>query len=317
MSLLLIARKLWRHKLATLPVLVVVLIGAFYVIAIKPPVYEANSSYILVNPPAPPTPDEIARDPKLGVGTSNPYTRYADQSIVVQIVAARLNSDDARRKLAAEGADPKYTVAPDVAFGYTAPIMQITGTGASPAAALKTTELVAKALTSELAGMQEAHGVSPKYRIDAQQFVAARDARLKASGKLRALVGLLALGGVALFLVVSIVDAFAAFRWMRARSDLDPEKGWGADGIHPAGWDPRSPVGPRAAEAHALSRRAWDESQPGRDVHWPLDNSGDGFDDDVVALFAVEVEHGEVAEAPAGDRHPSAGRLNRGDEQAH
>ena len=40
--------------------------GAVYAVAVKDPVYEAKSSYVLINPPAPPTAEEIARDPALG-----------------------------------------------------------------------------------------------------------------------------------------------------------------------------------------------------------------------------------------------------------
>ena len=57
MNLLSIARKIWRYKLATLPVVLLTLFGAAYVVAVKEPVYEASSSYVLINPPTPPTPE--------------------------------------------------------------------------------------------------------------------------------------------------------------------------------------------------------------------------------------------------------------------
>lgn len=215
MNLLLIASKIWRYKLVTLPILVTVLLAAVYTAAIKAPVYQTSSSYILVPPPAPPTPDEIARDPKLGRGSDNPYTRFSDQSLVVQVLSTRLSSDDTRRALAAQGADVRYTAAPDVALGMTAPIVQITGLGSSPAAAIKTADVVGAALTHELARMQEVHGVAPRYRIETQQVVAAREASLKASGQLRALVAVLVMGAIVLFFVVSILDALAALRQSR------------------------------------------------------------------------------------------------------
>lgn len=227
MTLLAIARKVWRYKLATLPVLGFVLIGAVYVVAVKEPVYEASSTYILVNPPSPPTEDEIARDPKLGRGSDNPYTRYSDQSVVVQVLTSRLSSDVARRELAKRGADPKYVVKPSVEFGFTAPLVQITGTGSTPAAAVRAAEVVGRAVTSELDGMQQARGVVPKYRIDAQQVVVPRDAKLKASGQLRSLVAVFALGGILLFIVVSVADALTTLRaersWRGGRSRLADE----------------------------------------------------------------------------------------------
>jgi hypothetical protein len=223
MSLLLIAQKIWRYKFATLPVLGLMLLGAFYVIAIKQPVYQTASSYILLNPPAAPTPDEVARDPKLGVGTDNPYTRYSDQSIVVQVLASRLSGDDARAELAREGADPRYTVAPSSNFGFSAPIVQITAVGVTPAAAVKTADVVGLAMTRELDRMQQQHGTAPRYRIDAQEVAAAHDARLKASGKLRSLVAVFVLCGILLFVVVSIADAVGTIRSQRRARGQVPD----------------------------------------------------------------------------------------------
>jgi hypothetical protein len=212
MSLLLILGKLWRYKLATLPVLLLIVAGAFYVIAVKAPTYEASSTYILVSPPAPPTDDEIARNPELGkIHSDNPYMRYGDQTVVVQLLASRMNSEEGMRALAAQGAGP-YTVASSPAFGFSAPIAQITTMGTTPAEAIKTANLVGRALTRELDGMQAARGTDSKYRIKAEAIVVARGATLKASGKLRAFVAVFALGLVLLFIVVSVGDAVSALR---------------------------------------------------------------------------------------------------------
>jgi hypothetical protein len=229
MSLLLILGKLWRYKLATLPVLVLIVVGAFYVIALKAPTYEASSTYILVSPPAPPTDDEIARNPELGkIHADNPYMRYGDQTVVVQLLASRMNSEEGQRSLAAQGAGP-YTVASSPAFGFSAPIAQITTMGTTPAAAIKTASVVGSALTRELDGMQAARGTDSKYRIKAEAVVVARDATLKASGKLRAFVAVFALGMVLLFIVVSVGDAMSALRaqWRQG----DSAGGGGAQSI--------------------------------------------------------------------------------------
>jgi hypothetical protein len=223
MSLLLIVSKIWRYKLATLPILALALVGAFYEVALKKPIYDTASSYILVNPPAPPSPDEIARDPKLGVGSNNPYTRFSDQSIVVQVLSARLDSPQARLRLQQQGADPRYRVAPDVSFGFTAPIVQITGTGTTPAEAVRTANVVGRALTRELAQMQQAHGVTQNYRITSQLLVGARQATLKASGNLRGVVAVFALGAVMLFLVISVLDAVSIL--MRGKRQDGDEAG--------------------------------------------------------------------------------------------
>jgi hypothetical protein len=208
MDLLLIARKIFRHKLVTLPIIAMTLCGAVYVLVVKAPVYEASSSYVLINPPAPPTPDQVARNPALGrVHADNPYTRFTDQGVIIDVLTRRLGSEMARRTLEKAGADPRYTVASGAGFGSSSPIVQVTGLGSSPAAAMQTANVVGHAVTGELDGMQREKKVDPTYRITALQVEVADSARLRASGQLRMLVGVLALGGILLFLVLSVTDA--------------------------------------------------------------------------------------------------------------
>jgi hypothetical protein len=114
-----------------------------------------------------------------------------------------------------QGADPRYTIAPSSNFGFSAPIVQITAFGATPAIAIKTADVVGQAMTRELDGMQQQHGTAPRYRIEAQEVAAAHDARLKASGKLRSLVAVMVLGGIILFVVVSVADAVSTIRSQR------------------------------------------------------------------------------------------------------
>ena len=63
MDLLQILQKIWRYRIVTLPVLALTLLGAIYVVALKESEYSATSSYVLINPPGPPTAEEIAADP--------------------------------------------------------------------------------------------------------------------------------------------------------------------------------------------------------------------------------------------------------------
>ena len=223
MNLLLIVQKIWRYRLVTLPILLFVLIGAFYVVAIKDPVYEVSSSFILVNPPPPPTEEQILRDPELAeVDGDNPYTRYSDQSVVVQVLAARLNSETARNDLAKRGADRGYRVTSSAEFGLTAPIVEIIGTGSSPEKAVATANVVGADVTRELDQMQEERGVANDYKITTQPVVLPQDAALKASGKLRTLLALFALGVVLLFVAVSAAEAF---------DELRQRRGWRLGGL--------------------------------------------------------------------------------------
>jgi hypothetical protein len=207
MDLLSIARKMWRYKLLTLPVILLTFCGAVYAAAFTDPVYEAHASYLLINPPAPPTPEKIARDPSLR-GTDNPYTRFADQSVVVEVLTSALSSESARRELEDAGADTRYTVAPKAAFGYSSsPIVEITGVGLSPNTAIRTAEVVGDALRRELKRMQNDQGIDAQYAITTEQVEAPTDAELRASGQARMLVAVLAVGALLLFVVISVADA--------------------------------------------------------------------------------------------------------------
>ena len=224
MSLLLILRKIWNYKLVTLPIFACVLALAYYVVAVTDSTYEASGTYILVNPPPPPTEADIARDPSLELsGTDNPYLRF-DGSVLAQVLSSRLNSEEVRASLTKQGADPNYVAAPSAEFGFSAPILQITGTGTSPAAAINTTNLVGRTLARELKQMQEIRRVNPAYRIKTEAVVAAHDATLKASGKLRSLVAVCVLGVVLLFIAISVLDAISALRteWGIKRSIQTP-----------------------------------------------------------------------------------------------
>ena len=252
MNLLSIARKIWRYKLATLPVVLLTLFGAAYVVAVKEPVYEASSSYVLINPPTPPTPEEIARDPSLGrVNSDNPYARFSDQSVVVEVLASAMAGESAQRALQKADADSRYTVTPDSdsGIGYSSPILQIAAQGGSPQAAVRTAKLVGHEITHQLERMQEVQDVDSQYRITAQPVDPPDGARLRPSGQLRALVGVLALGVVLLFVVVSVADALTTLRMERMRraapSRLEPnDEPWspgdrsadGLSGLHEEEW---------------------------------------------------------------------------------
>jgi Chain length determinant protein len=261
MDLLSIVRKVWRYRLVTLPIVLLVLCGAVYVVAVKKPVYEASSSYILINPPAPPTPEDIARDPSLArINSDNPYTRFSDQSVMIEVLASTMASESAQRELLKAGADPRYKVAPTSAFGYSSPIVKVSAQGPSQAVAVGSAKLVGKALTRELEGMQQAEGVDPQYRIKAQQVDSPDRAQLKASGQLRMLVGVLVLGAVLLFVVVSLADALTTLR--AERMGRTAPAGAGAGG---GPWPPGNDRDEGLGELDPDDWPKFDEEQAGSD----------------------------------------------------
>jgi hypothetical protein len=225
-DLLAITRKIWRHRIATLPVIALTLLGAIYVVAIKSPEYWASSSYVLINPPPPPTAEEIAANPALGrIDPDNPYTRFTDQSVVVDLLASKLSNESARDALEAQGADRRYTVAPSSELGFSSVIIEISGVGSTPEGAVRTAELVGAALTAELDGLQASKGVEGRYRIETQRVVAPENAEQRVSGKLRALVGVFAMGAILLFVVISAAEALTTLRTERTKEGVPGQAG--------------------------------------------------------------------------------------------
>ncbi len=112
--------------------------------------------------------------------------------------------------------------------------------------------------------MQRVQGVAPYYQIRSQILVGARAATLKASGTLRGLVAVIALGGVLLFLVVSVLDAVAILRRRDVGQDVDDGDAVGAPSApRPSEPDERGEpaVVLRASEGRS-THELWSASRP-------------------------------------------------------
>ena len=193
MDLRLIARKIWRHKLITVAVILLALAGAAYAITVKQALYEASSTYLMISPPPAPTAKEIARDPELGkVKADNPYTRF-DRSVVIDVLKRAMGAESVRNTLVKVGADPRYTLKSATEFGASVPIIQVKALASTPEGAMRSAEVVGHAVAGELDRMQKSQDVEPAYRIKAMQVQAPNGARRKASGPLGMLVGVLGL----------------------------------------------------------------------------------------------------------------------------
>jgi hypothetical protein len=229
MDLLSVTLKIWRHRLVTFPIIVLTLAAATYVVAIKKPEYQAKTSFALLYPPPPPTADQLARDPELAkIDTNNPYTRFSDQSVIISILASTMNSRAAQQSLSKTGA--QYVVGPSMEFGYATPVVQVTANAWNPMTAVRTATTAGRALSQELNRMQAARGVAERYRIRTLEIGTPGQARLQASGKLRTFVGVVVMGAIALFVALSVADAFATLRVQRRWSDPLVPMDDGSDG---------------------------------------------------------------------------------------
>jgi hypothetical protein len=208
MDMLSIMRTILRHKLATVPVVLLVIIGVVYVMALKQPIYQSTGSYLLMAPPAPPTAGQIAADPSLAkVNTNNPFTSYGDLSIVAELLTQQVGSDAVKAQLVRDGAQSTYTVSPSQQFGLTTPLMQVSATGPTAASAIQTAALVGKELAVVMRSLQVGQKVDPRYSITTFTVTAPLAATLELSSKLRMLVGVFAVGLILMFVVVSTMKA--------------------------------------------------------------------------------------------------------------
>lgn len=255
MSLLLVARKLWNYKLVTLPIAALALAASFYVIAIQAPTYEASATYILIPPPSPPQ----GTSPS---GASNPYSRLSDPSVLVEVLASQLSSDEFRRSLASRGVRSTYKAQPSAEFGFSAPIMRITATGTTEAEAVNTANAVGRALDRQLTRMQKVRGVNQAYWITTEAVVPAAHATLKASGKLRSIIAIFVLGAILLFMAIALLDVIGDLRRERAQAHSAED---GADPGSTAGPAPDRSVPDGAPGVPPRAGAGWDRPLPALD----------------------------------------------------
>jgi hypothetical protein len=273
MDLLSIIQAIWRHRYAALPVILLTGLGVFYVVAVKPPVYQASASFLLLAPPGPPTPQQIAADPKLGkVNANNPYVDLG-LPVAADAVLNVVTDNTTALALDNEGVNPDYQATLSTDFG-SPPIIEITGIGSSPEQAIRGANLVTLAAKNALQQLQLKQGVSNQYMITSTELVKPDQATLSVSGKLRSLIAVLALGAILLFVVVSVADVLEKRRKgtsarladpdapMSAREDARPRRVPSAAGSSPkngahSGWQhyPSRPSQPAPPSAGPSGRR--------------------------------------------------------------
>jgi hypothetical protein len=201
---------MWRHKLAVLPVIALTAFGLVYVTALTPPTYELAVSYVLVPPPGPPSAEERAQDPVLGrADPDNPFTRFGTTSVLVDLVARDTDRDSNREALAAAGADDRWQVVPSSRYGFSSPIVDIIAIGDSQESAKVTARLVSESVERSLHDLQAAQRVDETYMYKPLLIDFPTEARLRFSNKLRAVIAMLAVGGLLTFATTSVAEALA------------------------------------------------------------------------------------------------------------
>jgi capsular polysaccharide biosynthesis protein len=227
MDLLSIVNSLWRHKIIAIPVIIFTAMAAFYIVKLKPPVYQVSASVLLANPPGPATQAQIAQNPELkNINPYNAFAGYGNLQVVADILIEVLTSPASQSALTQAGVDPRYTVALSTDYGDP-PIIDITGEGASAQKAILSANVISATIKADLVHLQLGEGIASHYNITAINLVTPTQARPSSSGKLRSLIAVLGLGLILLFVAVSVTDGIE-----RRKRDSSAGRGAVANGAH-------------------------------------------------------------------------------------
>lgn len=210
MDLLNVLRTLRRFKWTTLTIGALTLGAIAALVFVVPKVYQVDAAYVLVNPNVPSEAELAARPDLAAENRDNPYLRFSSQSMVGQVVATRMSSDEVRRDLLAQGISDDYVVAPSNDFGGAGQIVTVSGVGPTPEAASHATEVIVARMGQELRSMQKVYGAVDRYLITQIPVQAPGEAKRVVSGQLRSVIAVGGVGLVVLFAVISVRQAMEA-----------------------------------------------------------------------------------------------------------
>lgn len=209
---------LWRQKMIVIPLSLVSLAACIAVVVAYPPTYRATSAVVLLNPPE--LPEVSAENPTIPDEYQNPYSRFGDLSVIVDILVRVLESDAKVEQLEAQGLDGTYQVAANRDF-YRGPIVDIAAEASSEEDAIAAANLAMDALAEELDTLQRQQGTDPSYFITVETVVAADKATTVFSGTLRALIVVAMLGMVLTIGTALFADARRARRERKFDDGVD------------------------------------------------------------------------------------------------
>jgi hypothetical protein len=239
-DLLSIIRGFWRRRIPATIIILLTLLGGGAVAFLVPPTHSVTAYLVMLNPPPPlMTLEDRQAHPQIAkLDSNNPFLRFSDPSVVVELLVQKMDDERVRQELKALGADEDYVVAADNRYGLATPIMNVTAATADPKSALKTVSLVSARTARVLYDLQRAQDVDPYYMIKVNVANMPDRATVQASSTLRALVAVLALGGLSLLLMFSMMQALDRFREERgsapAPADIPREEGPSAEEGVPA-----------------------------------------------------------------------------------
>lgn len=210
-----VLRTVWRHKAFVFPVLLLTAIAAVYVYQFGPRYYGASTSYAIVNPRVP-TEQEMLLDASLAnLNSDNPFLRSSDQSLISEVIIARLSSKSVADDLKAQGLSSDYVVARGINMnGF---VVTITGNGDSREQAIQTAAALGKELQSNLREIQKVNDADDRFLFTALTVTPLDNATEQFSSRLRSVIMVVLGGAILMFAAVSAGRSFSVMRQNRRR----------------------------------------------------------------------------------------------------
>jgi capsular polysaccharide biosynthesis protein len=203
---------LWRHKHVVVPVAVLALIGMVGTYVSAGATYRASSSVVLLNPPA--LPEITATNPTIPQQYQNPYARFQDLSVIVDILVKVMGNEQIGTTMKAQGLDGTFEIAANRDF-YRGPIIDVSAEGTTTEQAIKNANIVVAEMKSQLTELQKVQGTDPSYYIQMNIIQSPSKATRVLSGTLRLLILVGALGVIATVAAGLIADARSRARRRR------------------------------------------------------------------------------------------------------
>ena len=253
-----------RHARVVVPVGIAGLLLCLLLVVVKGPTYRASASAVLINPPA--LPETTPDNPTIPQEYQNPYARFQDLSVIVDILVKVLGNDEVASSMKADGLVGDIQIAANRDF-YRGPIVEVAAEADNPEQAKRSAQIVLDELDSQLTALQEAQGTDPSYYITMTVIQPPTKATRVLSGTLRLLI--VALGMSAVITVGAGLFADAHERRRRAvadewdESDADVTGDYSEDDIErgPERYDELDDEGRRDTEAHGADEDEYDEDE--------------------------------------------------------
>lgn len=266
MDVLRLLQTLWRRRWIVLPTALLVLVAIVLVYLSSPRTFRADAAVVLLNPPAPSVTPGSSTPP----GAANPFTRFTDSSVMVDIVSRRLASPAVVQIMRDKGMKGKATVGANLEF-YRGPIISVTTESPSAEAATADARIAMDEIATQLRQLQAEQGTAPEFSITTATVVSPDRASEEITSLVRRLAAVSAVGVLLVLLVGVGAEAWAVRRASRIkhrRSQYSPERDLALETrpdsapLAPAQREPSNPESTQPVRAAMLSERGSGQSEP-------------------------------------------------------